>query len=267
MAAEILRMRRDARVRVVLAAIVALNAILVAEPANATWSIVAVDPKTGEVGFAGATCGVGIQFVAGISPGHGAVASQAATSFKGRDHAVLGMSRGQTAAQVIARVSEPSLYKGWLDGELPTMQYGVATLVGAAASYSGSQIPAVSATATGVTYSVQGNTLRGPQVVARAARAFRNESAGLCRLSLSDRLLAALEAGRDAGGDRRCPGQRSRAFGRLDCSAPQRHAGGAERRHSTPSPVQSPGRRVVLDRPISPKPHRLGAGPRAAPGI
>ena len=55
--------------------------------AAATWSIVAVDPYTGEVGLAAATCNPGINFIAAVVPGKGVVAAQAETSLRGRDHA------------------------------------------------------------------------------------------------------------------------------------------------------------------------------------
>ena len=45
---------------------------------HATWSIVAVDPKTREVGLAAATCNPGIQFIAATVPGSGVVAAQVA---------------------------------------------------------------------------------------------------------------------------------------------------------------------------------------------
>ena len=39
----------------------------------ATWSILAVDPETSQVGIAGATCGPMVWGIAGIAPGHGVV--------------------------------------------------------------------------------------------------------------------------------------------------------------------------------------------------
>ena len=52
---------------------------------------------------------------------------------------------------------------------------------------------------------MQGNTLRSSDVVEAAAAAMRLHRDHECRLSLSERLMRALEAGRDAGGDKRCP--------------------------------------------------------------
>ncbi|MFT5573698.1 MAG: hypothetical protein ACI9FR_002633 [Cryomorphaceae bacterium] len=51
--------------------------------AQATWSIVAVDPETGEVGIAVAICNPGAQFIAAVVPGFRMVAAQAETSHVG----------------------------------------------------------------------------------------------------------------------------------------------------------------------------------------
>ena len=50
-------------------------------------------------------------------------------------------------------------------------------------------------------FTIAGNMLAGPDVIAAMARAFRASADG--RRDLSDRLLLALEAGQAAGGDRR----------------------------------------------------------------
>src|SRR5690606_18585770 len=57
----------------------------------------------------------------------------------------------------------------------------------------------------GTHYSAQGNILAGPEVVEAMGRAFENGTG-----SLAERLMAALEAGQEAGGDRR--GQQSAAL-------------------------------------------------------
>ena len=53
--------------------LVFLLLISVAAPAGATWSIVAVDSQTLEVGIAGASCIGGVDVLAGIAPGRGVV--------------------------------------------------------------------------------------------------------------------------------------------------------------------------------------------------
>ena len=173
---------------------------------HATWSIVAVDPQTREVGLAAATCNLNIHFIAAVVPGAGVVAAQAGTSFKGRDQAVEWMAEGVGAQAILQRLSDAEFYGGWFYTQFPDLQYGVATLIdGPEAGYVGGDdlVPWHGGKSAG-TYSVQGNMLRGEDVVAEAERAFGVESLGACRLTLGERLLRALEAGRDAGGDVRC---------------------------------------------------------------
>ena len=176
-------------------------------PVGATWSIVAVDPETGEVGLAAATCNAGIQFIAEAVPGKGVVAAQAATSFKGRDAARAWMEEGVPADEILNRLSNPAFYDGWFDTEFPDLQYGVATLADGpqAGHVGGNAIWPWSGGVTGINYSVQGNTLRGEEVVNAAAAAFQSNEESMCQPTLGERLLRALEAGRDAGGDNRCP--------------------------------------------------------------
>jgi uncharacterized Ntn-hydrolase superfamily protein len=175
--------------------------------ADATWSIVAVDPETGEVGLAAATCNPGIQFIASVVPGYGVVAAQAETSFRGRDHAKELIAKGVGAEQVLVQLKNPSMYDGWFTAKFPTLQYGVATLTAEpkAGHIGGDKILPWFGGMSSDTYSVQGNTLRGENVVSAAARAFEIREEANCLLTFSERLLRALEAGRDAGGDKRCP--------------------------------------------------------------
>lgn len=176
-------------------------------PANATWSIVAVDPETGEVGLAAATCNSGVQFIAAVTPGAGIVAAQAATSFKGRDAALEWMEEGVPADEILTRLGNPDFYDGWFDTGSPDLQYGVATLTNGpqAGHVGGDAIWSWSGGIAGTNYSVQGNTLRGEEVVNAAAAAFEFHDENMCQPTLGERLLRALEAGRDAGGDNRCP--------------------------------------------------------------
>ncbi len=78
-------------------------------------------------------------------------------------------------------------------------QVGVVDAAGEAAAYSGPQIESWSGHLTGPNLSVQGNMLIGPKVVEAMAENF----AGSAGQGFAERLLAALEAGRAAGGDRR----------------------------------------------------------------
>lgn len=175
--------------------------------AQATWSIVAVDETTGEVGMAAATCGLGVHFIASISPGNGVVAAQGATSFKGRDMAIEWMYAGDVASDILSRLQDEEFYDGWFDRDVDDIQYGVATLSGGtgAGFIDGANLEQWSGGFSTDAFSVQGNTLRSADVVRVAADAMQRKSDGSCSLTLGERLLRGLEAGRDAGGDNRCP--------------------------------------------------------------
>jgi uncharacterized Ntn-hydrolase superfamily protein len=181
-------------------------------PAEATWSVVAVDAETGEVGIAGASCSTGVQLIAGFVPGRGVVASQAATSFTGRDLATKMMADGEPADVIIDALGDEELYAGPFRSDLEWLQYGIATLRPSptARTLTGTSVPAEWGGEHGdcggqrESFAVQGNTLR-PGVVDAMAVAWCLDAAGACRRPLAERLLRTLESGRDAGGDNRCP--------------------------------------------------------------
>ncbi len=181
-------------------------ALMVSSPALATWSIVAVDPLTGEVGVAGASCSTGVRLIAGLVPGKGAVASQAATSFLGKDVAMEMITDGDRADIIVQKLAEEDLYASPIRIGLQWLQYGLVTLKPSpkAGTVTGYSVPDDWGAVHGDDYSVQGNTLR-PGVVDAVATAWQLDTVGSCRRPLAARLLRALEAGRDAGGDNRCP--------------------------------------------------------------
>lgn len=183
----------------------ALAGATAASPARATWSIVAVDPASREVGVAGASCIVGSELLAKLVPGRGAVAAQAIPNFSGRDEIAAQLERGESPAaalDVVVRDGFDSL------AGVPTKrlrQYGVAALgfENDPVNFTGAWTLGWAGARTGYGVSVQGNMLEGAQVVEEALVAFEDERKG-CARSLSDRLMDALEAGARAGGDRRC---------------------------------------------------------------
>ncbi|MCE7999706.1 MAG: DUF1028 domain-containing protein [Rhodobiaceae bacterium] len=181
-------------------------AMVVSSPAWATWSIVAVDPDTGEVGIAAASCSTGVRLIAGLVPGKGAVAAQAATSFLGRDVAMDMIAGGDRADIIVQKLADEDLYASPIRIGLQWLQYGLVTLKPSpkAGTVTGYSVPDDWGAVHGDDYSVQGNTLR-PGVVDAIATAWQLDTVGSCRKPLAERLLRSLEAGRDAGGDNRCP--------------------------------------------------------------
>ncbi len=179
-----------------------------------TWSVAAIDPATGDVGVASASCVPNhADALAALVPGKGAAATQAAFDIHNRNVVYQALKEGLTAEEVIARVISPAN-----DTAIDRRQYGVITLNNGVVHTAGFTTPTrlgmkyeegqtprfagVMADATaGVT--VQGNTLASRDVVAKALEAYRWEDpAGFN--TLPDRLMRAVEAGSTYGGDVRC---------------------------------------------------------------
>jgi len=191
---------------IIRVALIAMGFLCGTSPAFATWSIVAVDPETREVGIAAASCSTGVRLIAGLVPGKGAVASQAATSFLGRDVAMEMIDKGDRADIIVRKLADEDLYASPIRMGLQWLQYGLVTLNPSpkAGTLTGYSVPNDWGAVHGDEYSVQGNTLR-TGVVDAIATAWRLDTVGSCHKPLAERLLRALEAGRDAGGDNRCP--------------------------------------------------------------
>ena len=179
-----------------------------------TWSVVAVDPLSGDVGVASASCVPSFaDALAALVPGKGAAATQASFDIDNRNVVYEAIKEGLNAEQVIARVTDPSV-----DQETDRRQYGVVTLGDGVVHTAGFTAPSREGTTegtdgikrwagvmahAGMGVTVQGNTLVNEAVVADGLEAFGWEDPTGFN-ELSDRLMRALEAGSVAGGDVRC---------------------------------------------------------------
>jgi uncharacterized Ntn-hydrolase superfamily protein len=160
-----------------------------------------VDPRTREVGIAGASCTPNVMGIAGVVPGRGVIAAQAMSNRAARQRGMEMLRAGASPAEIVRTVTDSAF-----DPVFFYQQYGVAALGHAPAAYTGAETDAWTGHATDADVSVQGNVLAGPQVVRDAMTAFRAAAADSA-MTLADRLLLALEAGGAAGGDARCQGQ------------------------------------------------------------
>ena len=108
--------------------------VLAPGTARATYSIVAADRATRQVGGAVTSCVApsGVGLVYGSAPGLGAVASQAAANRAGRDRAVQLLQMNVAPAQIIQTLTSASFDPG-----AARRQYGVVDLMGRAAGHSG----------------------------------------------------------------------------------------------------------------------------------
>jgi uncharacterized Ntn-hydrolase superfamily protein len=192
------RIKHVSRMSVVVAFAVMLA---VTGPARATWSIIAVDRATGEVGIAGASCTFNVQGIAEVVPGVGAIAVQAMSSDEAREHGLTMMRDGATPFEIVEAMRDERF-----DPE--NQQYAVIVLAeGEPATYSGEEISDWNGSAIGDGVSVQGNILADRAVVTDALAAFEKANGK----PLTERLVAAMAAGARAGGDRRCGKQHARS--------------------------------------------------------
>jgi uncharacterized Ntn-hydrolase superfamily protein len=165
---------------------------------HGTFSIVAADLEAGEVG-----CAVQSRYfsvgsaVPWVRAGVGAVASQASVVSVYGARALDELAAGATPEEALERVLAG-------DAERETRQLGAVTADGRAAAFTGAECIDWAGHRVGAGFAAQGNILAGQAVVDEMARAFE-ETVG----PLVDRLVAALEAGQAAGGDKR--GQQSAA--------------------------------------------------------
>lgn len=195
-------MRRNMRCPpIVPRLLVVLPILLTAVPAGATYSVVATDQATAQVGGATTSC-VGIQSVAtvfGPAPGHGGINAQAAQNIAGRNQGQALLNMDVDPAEIIRQITAAAF-----DPNAATRQYGIADLSGRAAGFTGASAMDYKEDRHGTfgtfTYSVQGNILTGKIVLDQAEAAFRARGC-----DLADRLMFALEGGaQNNQGDRRC---------------------------------------------------------------
>lgn len=171
---------------------------LAADPSagvSGTFSIVAVDPKTGECGAAVASKYPAVgRVVPYARAGVGAFCTQHWHNPKWGEKALDLLSSGKLPEQVLGELLRDDEKRDKRQLAIIDMQGRAANRNPADADKGGYYWGAMS----GRYYAVQGNTLAGRQVVTEMARAYE-ETKG----SLADRLMSALVAGDRAGGDHR----------------------------------------------------------------
>ena len=175
------------------------------DPWFGTFSIIAVDPATQELG-------VGVQsraFGAGAAvpyakPGVGAVATQASANRQYGPKAIALLEQGLSPAEVVKRITDE-------DPGRDTRQVAVIDAKGRSAVYTGKRVidrnndpkdlvhlGGFAGHASGLNFSAQGNTLASEAVVQAMAAAYQRGTG-----TMAERLMDALDAGQAQGGDTR----------------------------------------------------------------
>lgn len=160
-----------------------------------TFSIAAVDPRTGEVGVAVTTrvpcVGNGVPWV---RKGVGAVATQANTRTEYGQELLDALARGDSPAAALKQALAA-------DSGFQSRQVAVIAVDGRSAQHTGSGPNAWAGHRAGKNYVTQGNILVGASVIEAVAKSF--EASEGMPYHLADRLISALNAGFVLGGDKR----------------------------------------------------------------
>jgi uncharacterized Ntn-hydrolase superfamily protein len=169
-----------------------------------TFSIVAMDPITGEVGSAGASC-VDLDannlptddFLGELFPGLGAINSQAYYIPANQANARARMNEGYTPSEIIEW-----LINNDVQNQPQFRQYGIVGKVGEnieTAAYTGIATDDYKNDITGPNYSIQGNILLGEEVLNGMEAGFLNTEG-----DLACKLMGALQGANIVGADFRC---------------------------------------------------------------
>lgn len=194
--------------------------------AQDTFSIVAVDPETGEIGAAGASCVDLFQFeidradfLSEIVPGVGAVNTQAYYNTENQDLANRFLKMGLEAPEIVTELESNDV-----EGRPQFRQYGVVTLedgTASASAYTGDSTNAWTGHRIGPNYAIQGNILFGAAVLDSMEARF-NRAEG----DLADKLMAAMQGANVIGADSRCePNGTSSLFAFLKVAHPNDEEG------------------------------------------
>ncbi|MEP0265336.1 DUF1028 domain-containing protein [Dokdonia sp.] len=174
--------------------------------AQHTFSIVAVDPVTGEIGSAGATCldiddlngEEGALVISDIILGVGGIHTQSFFTFEIQAQARARMEAGDSPQEIL----------DWLmanDSQHQTRQYGIVDLIGGpggtprAVGFTGSNNGSFANHIVGPNYAIQGNILLSQDVLDDMETGFL-ETEG----TLADKLMAAMQGAKRIGAQTSC---------------------------------------------------------------
>jgi len=163
---------------------------------SSTFSIVAFDPKTKDLGVAVESKFVAVGSVVPYArAGVGAVATQSYANTRHGPRALAMLRRGTSPRDALKALMSR-------DRQAAQRQVGLVDARGRAASFTGDECFEWAGDIVRRNFAVQGNILSGKEVIEGMVRAFESTEG-----DLPTRLLAALAAGQREGGDRR--GQQS----------------------------------------------------------
>ncbi len=161
-----------------------------------TYTVIGRCPRTGNLGIGIATYSLAVGTTCPwFAPGCGALSTQAFTNPDLGPAGVELLGAGRGPEEVLSELRR-------LDAEFEYRQVGVIDLSGSAAAHSGEKIRQWAGHVIGDGVITMGNGLAGAGVIEAMAGAFAEGES----LELAGRLMSALEAGLDAGGQEPSPG-------------------------------------------------------------
>jgi uncharacterized Ntn-hydrolase superfamily protein len=183
-------------------------------PQYATFSLCAIDPASGQSGAAVTTR---VPFVGRAVPhvraGIGAVCTQASTVVEYGPRGLDLMAKGVEPTAAIAQLLSD-------DQQRESRQLGMIDMRGRSAAHTGKGNGNWAGSKQGPNYTVQANIMVGPEVVDAVAATFESmEGTGV---PLAERMILAMEAGQNKGGDRRFGNLQSAAIKIADPNDPGR---------------------------------------------
>lgn len=168
-------------------------------PHPSTFSIVARDPEQDAVGVAVHSKFISVGSVVPFAAADaGAIATQSYANVEYGPDGLDLLRDGHTADEVIERLTAA-------DEGAPRRQVGIVGADGSVAAFTGEECLEYAGDRQGENYTVQGNILENRETVDAMAEAYESTAGGL-----PERLIAALHAGNEAGGDAR--GEQSAAL-------------------------------------------------------
>lgn len=161
-----------------------------------TFSIIAFDSITRQVGGAGATCYQTVNDIADVHPGVGFIHTQSYMNVENQKTAKNLMDLHFSPQQII-----DSLKKGDVEQKPSIRQYAVIDLLngGRAAEYTGNDCFDYKGSRVGKNYVIIGNILSGPEILDSMETRFKS-----CTGSLENKLMAAMQGAKIPGADKRC---------------------------------------------------------------
>lgn len=172
-----------------------------------TFSIVAVDPETGQVGSAGASClddgdiAGGVSIIGDLLPGKGAINTQSYWNSTNQQNARIRMEEGDAPEEIMDWLQQNDV-----QSNPGIRQYGAADFdesgLPRAAAFTGANCFDYKNHIVGENYSIQGNILLGQEILDSMEVRFLAKNG-----TLAEKLMAALQGANVPGADTRCASQ------------------------------------------------------------